>query len=265
MNSLTFQNNQVNYYRFGSGTDFLFAFHGYNDTGLLFEKLADEWKKHYTIIAIDAPFHGKTNWGNDIFTPDDVIEILSLISQKENIKTIDLMGYSMGGRIVQKILPFIKINIKNIYLIAPDGYSNYPFPPNRFIYKIVRHFLAFWTEKQLYSFIKISQLLHQYRILSSFNFYFVKRHIIPPDTRKKLFSTWASIEKFIFTPKEAKKICDNMAANIYLIIGNKDTIIPASTFDYWLKNTPKIKPIRLEQGHSLINESLPLPIVPKNT
>jgi pimeloyl-ACP methyl ester carboxylesterase len=96
---ITYKNSKVHYCKFGSGCRLLFCFHGYGEEGNTFYPLEKRMGKDYTLIAVDLPFHGATLWHDGLlFTPQDLLEVLALITQEPG-KPFNLLGYSMGGRV----------------------------------------------------------------------------------------------------------------------------------------------------------------------
>src|SRR5215204_1593318 len=97
----------VHYQKAGEGSSIILCFHGFGEHGRSFEQLAAKIED-YTIIAIDLPFHGQTNWNRDkAFTTEDLINIIKACPEIHD-KSFGLLGYSMGGRIalsLYEILP----------------------------------------------------------------------------------------------------------------------------------------------------------------
>ncbi|MFX6048572.1 alpha/beta fold hydrolase, partial [Acinetobacter baumannii] len=88
----------------GKGEDIIFCFHGYGEeasTYSIFEELLGD---AYTLIAIDMPFHGKTDWrGPLLFALNALIDIINELLDSAD-KKFNLMGYSMGGRVAFRLL-----------------------------------------------------------------------------------------------------------------------------------------------------------------
>ncbi len=58
----------------------LFCFHGYGETAETFAMLENRLGADYTIIALDMPFHGQTQWHEGLlFTGEDLLEIMGKI------------------------------------------------------------------------------------------------------------------------------------------------------------------------------------------
>ena len=59
--------SRIAYTRWGTGGKLLFCLHGYGETGAGFAFLETALGDEYTILAIDMPFHGGTDWKEGLF------------------------------------------------------------------------------------------------------------------------------------------------------------------------------------------------------
>src|ERR1035437_4038700 len=60
--TVSYQQSTFHFHQFGNGAKLLLCFHGYGEMAGSFLFLEKSLGKEYTMIAIDFPFHGKTNW-----------------------------------------------------------------------------------------------------------------------------------------------------------------------------------------------------------
>src|SRR5882724_5510260 len=93
---LTYKSSHIHYQRTGNGRRPLIAFHGYSDSANSFNLLEEYMGNDYTLIAIDMPFHGKTDWKEGLtLRPVDLIEIMNAILQDLSLphSKIYLMGF----------------------------------------------------------------------------------------------------------------------------------------------------------------------------
>ena len=112
----------LSYRRFGDGNKMLFCFHGYGEDALTFSFLEKNLGNEFTLIALDFPFHGLTEWNEEfLLRIDELIEIMNKIS---SVQSFSILGYSMGGRVALKLLQIIPDRIEKIILLAPDGLHN---------------------------------------------------------------------------------------------------------------------------------------------
>ncbi|TXT32223.1 MAG: alpha/beta hydrolase fold protein, partial [Chitinophagaceae bacterium] len=123
MNSyfIGFGPSKIHYMRFGTGERLVFCFHGYGELASSFAVFEPYLGNEFTLIAIEAPFHGKTDWqGELLLKPSDLITVMKEIAG-DNHQAWILFGYSMGGRMAMKIMELIPEQIEQLILVAPDG------------------------------------------------------------------------------------------------------------------------------------------------
>jgi pimeloyl-ACP methyl ester carboxylesterase len=73
---LPYRSSQVHYCWFGTGQKLILCLHGYGESLESFQFLEKYIGKEYTLIAIDLPFHGKTQWNEGLqFSVADLVTI----------------------------------------------------------------------------------------------------------------------------------------------------------------------------------------------
>ena len=80
---LDFSASRLRLLRFGSGERLLIALHGFGDKAELFAPPAKALGTEYTVIAFDLPFHGETEWRQNVFSKTDLAFILRQIMAAE--------------------------------------------------------------------------------------------------------------------------------------------------------------------------------------
>ena len=112
-----YKSSQIHYYHSATGINkrVLICFHGYAESAESFFFLEKFIENDFIIIAIDFPFHGETEWNEELlFTPEHLIEILFSIINKlsANNKEIYLFGFSMGARVALDLLMRVPKKLK---------------------------------------------------------------------------------------------------------------------------------------------------------
>lgn len=94
--------NKVRYYvdEFGEGFPLLLL-HGFTGDGSTWSPFYKEWGKHSKMIIPDIIGHGKTESPGDLqhYNIESAANDLKGILDKMEINKVDLLGYSMGGRL----------------------------------------------------------------------------------------------------------------------------------------------------------------------
>lgn len=124
--TISLRANQLHIHQYGNGKRVLILFHGFGESGALYDTLGRLLGKDYTVVVPDLPFHGETRWGNDLLSADDLVDLTRRILQKEAVKSCSVMGYSLGGRLALCLLQQAPLLIDRFLLAAPEGLRKNP-------------------------------------------------------------------------------------------------------------------------------------------
>jgi len=250
-NFLKYKNNAVHYLRFGHGAKLLIALHGFADQAEMFLGLEESLKNEYTVYCLDLPFHGLTKWDKQEYDRKDVAAIFEMILKKENRERLDLMGFSLGGRIVQKMLFEWHDKVDKVFLIAPYGLTtNASVVP-----QWVKSFLNNILQKPTW-FIKLIKVLRQVGLINRFHYSFAYHHVHTEERRNRLFRTWRSLHYFKLKPSKVKSLFKNKNIKVELYFGAKDKIIPVALGEKLSDGLPNVSLHVLNTNHKLINGEL---------
>ena len=248
-------NGKIAYRQFGEGEKLLIAIHGFSDRANLFDALKEGLGKKYTVYAFDLPYHGQTEWEKDYFDRSDVQHFIELILAKENKSQFALMGYSMGGRIIQVLLPEIIEKVTHLYLVAPDGIdTKWMFNVNQFP-MFVRHYLRRALRKPE-RFFRMLHWFYNKKFITKFIHDFAYNHLKTPERRHRLFCTWNAIHHFKTNPKKFKQLLQKYSLSTDLYYGKRDEVIQASSGEWLSERLPHVHLHLLEEGHLLIDQAL---------
>lgn len=252
--NINFKASTLHYYVFGEGGQYVFCFHGYGETGKSFEVLEPYLGKNFTLVALDLPFHGETEWNEGLlFTPKDLAEIIQKIYGDSNAP-IWLLGFSLGGRIALNLLPLFVTKVETVVLLAPDGLQE------NFWYWLATKTKAgnaiFKKAMQkpalLFSLLSFSRAL---RLMQQSNYKFVHYYIDYEDSRLLLYKRWTAFKKFSANIHVIKDAVFDSKANVTLVFGTYDKIITHKAAKYFadgLESQVTIK--QVEAGHQLLKE-----------
>ncbi|MCC5931588.1 MAG: alpha/beta hydrolase [Cyclobacteriaceae bacterium] len=213
------------YYIFGSGSKILLAFHGYGQSAAVFRNLAEALPQ-YRIYSFDLFFHGKSIWKSDgnILRPEIWRQLLQNFLQKEQISEFSLLGFSLGGKVVLATYTMYISQVKNIYLLAPDGVSLSPWYVAATQLSFGRKFFHFLIKKTKFSTLMIN-ILEKTGILHKKIGRFVKREMATENQRYRVYQTWLlyrGLNSNIKYVVQKLKAC-NQPIEIY--IGKYDQVI----------------------------------------
>ncbi|BDS12063.1 alpha/beta fold hydrolase [Aureispira anguillae] len=256
---VTYKDHQIHYHQYGKGRDLMFAFHGFADNGDLFESIATVLANEYTIIAIDMPFHGATQWQEDSYRPEDIAVLVKLWMEKFQVETCSMMCHSMGGRIVLGLLPLIAPKLKQIYFFAPAGLQ-YTFTASRFWCPLWFRKRAQNRFEQSEGILRFFEITHRLKLMNRATYLVFKQQLDLPRRRARLLKTWLALYYFPMraTAKHIKLLNQNKIST-YFFYGKKDRITPAK---FARKLVPKLHQSELnvfKGNHFFVRESLVKP------
>ncbi len=230
----------------------MFCFHGYGEDATSFSILEPYLGKDLKLIAIDLPFHGKTQWREGLFTPTQLKDILLLIGGNTN--QFSLTGFSLGGRIVLQLLQLMPLKIKSVVLLAPDGLHKnfwYRFSTQTKIGNNVFKY-SMKHPSMLFHFMQWSKKM---RLLNT-TFYKVAHYYLDEEiSRVLLYKRWTCLQTFTPDLAEIKKIIASYNIPVHLVFGKHDKVILSETGKKFIHGIETFAVIYiLEAGHQLLKE-----------
>jgi pimeloyl-ACP methyl ester carboxylesterase len=249
--SFAYKNSRVGCLKFGEGERLLIAFHGFGDRANLFLRLQDALEKNYTVYAVDLPHHGHTTWREPSFNEKDMKRIVAKILQREDQYHFDLMGYSFGARIVQRLLWSYANQLERIFFIAPDGFNTKWMFEISMIPRPVRYFL-WWVLNKPFWFFKILTVFKKYRLINQFIYDFTQKHLGKLERRTRLFSYWLSMDDFVIPRHKVEKKLRQLQIPIDIFLGKQDSIIPVELGNQLAGQIPNLQLHILDADHKSV-------------
>ena len=254
--SFSYKSSKIHYLKSGRKEEILFFFHGYGESAASFENIAERLSDHFRIIAIDLPFHGKTEWNEgQVVKPEDLLEILDSIAglESERLSKWTVSGYSMGGRIALMLLQIAPERISHLVLIAPDGLTiNWWYwlatqtMTGKQLFRYTMHHPGWF--KGLLRLGKSSGLVNP----SEFNF--SMSYLQDPGIRMDLYQRWIGMKGFRPSVKKIKKLMLREKIHVDIIYGRFDRIISQDTGKEFQKGIENhVRVVLLDVGHQLLH------------
>lgn len=248
---ITYQQSTISYRRFGHGNRILFCFHGYGEHAASFLFLESFLSKEFTCFALDFPFHGSTDWKEDLlFSSADLINIINLISTPD--QKISLLGYSMGGRVTLQLLQIIPDRIEQLILIAPDGLHN------NIWHKLstqtsIGNKLFHYTMHQPNWMFELMKIFYSAGIINKSIYNFVHYYLDDPSSRLLLYKRWTTMRKFHPSLPLLKKIIPEKKISVKMMFGKYDRVIITKRGLAFQKNIAEWIIVKeIEAGHQLL-------------
>jgi pimeloyl-ACP methyl ester carboxylesterase len=273
---VSYQSSQLHYYIWGTGPRILFAFHGYGESGSSFAFIGEALDAAHTLIAIDLPFHGHTEWKEGLsFTPQQLYEVMQQIAARHSLAspardpsgpstpTRDptgaaagpwgLIGYSMGGRIVLQLAENHPDSIDKLILLAPDGLR-----VNIWYWVATRtapgNLLFRWTMRRPGWLFLLLRISHTLRLVNPSIYKFAVHYIDDRSVRHDLYTRWTTMRKFRPSPSAVAAIIRRRHLAVSLVYGRYDRIIPWETAEHFRTRgiSDFCRLILLDTGHQLL-------------
>lgn len=224
---ISYRDSAIHYLKSGGGERILFFFHGYGESATSFQGIADQLGDHFTSIAIDLPYHGKTEWNEGLVVrPEELIDILDEIAARESnrLNPWVISGYSMGGRIALSVLQRVPERISQLILLAPDGLkistwyrlATQSYLGNR---------LFRYTMKNPAWFMQFLRLGKKLKLVNQSIYKFAISYLQDEGIRMDLYKRWTGMKRFTPDIGKIKKIVLKDNIFIVLIYGRYDRII----------------------------------------
>lgn len=256
---IKYKQSKIHVSIFGTGPSNLFCFHGFGQDGTSFQVLEKELGHNYTLLAIDFPFHGKTEWNEWlIMSPEDLLNILDLINLErggdpQKKITFSILAYSLGGRIALHLLQIIPDQIEKMVLIAPDGLQV------NFWYWLgtqtwAGNKLFAYTMKNPKWFFNLLNIFYKSGLLNKSIIKFVHLNIDDKNLRLTLYSRWTTMRKFKPKLSAIKQIAIQNKIPVHLVFGSYDRIILSKRGNLLKQDNDQVSVTVLDAGHELLKE-----------
>lgn len=258
---LNYKNSKISYCCFGTGDRPVLCFHGYGEEADSYSFLEKYTGAEFRFYSIDLPFHGKTQWREELnFTPDDLQQIVEHILHPDNQQPVNsnqqltLMGFSLGGRMALRLFQSQPNKIEKLVLLAPDGLKV------NFWYWLATQtwignkFFAF-TMKHPGWFFGFLKLLNKLKLVNASIFKFVNYYIGDKEVRWLLYERWTTLRKIKPDLAIIKELIRTNNIPVRLIYGKHDRIILSSVGEKFKKGIEEQCNLSvIRSGHQVLHE-----------
>lgn len=254
---ITYRSSQIHYSYGGHGKKPLIGLHGYGESEQSFHFLENHLPSSYQLIAVDLPFHGKTNWQETTdFTITDLLQIIEQILAERNLSgaSFTLIGFSMGGRMSLSILEAIPQRIEKMILLAPDGLK-----VNIWYWLATQtwwgHRFFRFTMKHPAWFFGFLNLGNRLRLINPSVYKFTRHYVHDINMRNQLFQRWSGMRRIKPNLNSIRQKIAMHHIPVHLVYGEYDRIIRherGEKFRKGIENDCRLQVIKA--GHQLLQE-----------
>ena len=247
----------IHYLVIGNGPLFAFALHGYGETAQNYACIEKGLHTTHTLVAIDLPFHGKTDWQEGMvmepFHLEEILQQLKAIISPNGNRTA-LIGFSFGARLALSLTELYPYLINRLILLAPDGLVVNPWYWIATQTQAGNRFFAF-TMKNPQWFFGLIRLGATIGVVNTSIQKFTRQYIHNKQVRNDLYNRWTSMRKFKPSLIRVKKNIAGHSIPVRLLYGMHDKMIlpePGKKFRSGIESFCTLQVI--DCGHQVLHE-----------
>jgi pimeloyl-ACP methyl ester carboxylesterase len=253
-----YHKNLLHYVKAGNGKEPLLVFHGFGQDHTLYVPLLKSLSKKYTLYIVDLFFHGKSEWneGEKPLQKSEWTNILQVLFQEQHISFFSILAYSLGGKFALATIEAYPQQVREVYLLAPDGiktsfwYSLATYPKGlRKFFKsmILRHD----------RFLMIANRLNKLDLVDKGLIRFADYQMNSEAKRKRVYYSWVVFRHLKFDLKKIAGLINKNNIRLTMVVGKYDKVIRPENMNRLLKHVRDYRLEIVESGHTgLIHESL---------
>lgn len=255
-NTLQLSEGSLAYHEYGNGPQIWIALHGFAQEGSVFAALQTYLPPDTTLIALDLPWHGASQWKEPVFLLKTIQQAIEMLLAKKQAQTYTLLGFSFGARLALALAPLEAQHWTKLILLAPDGL------PRRDWYAFFDQ-MPWWVKQRLSGLfdrapllLKVAEKMYQWKWLDAFSVRFMRQHLKSEASRLRLKGIWLSAATF----PDLRQSCHILAQSkldIQLITGERDNVIPPEAFVHLAQQIPRVYWLKVKNvGHDLLQANL---------
>ncbi len=217
--------NRIYVRQYGQGRAILLAVHGFGRSGARMERLGLHLGQQFTTLAPDLPYHGKTEWYDDRYTPEDFTLILQQLLNRYHDRPVYLLGHSLGGRYLSSCLAGLTHpDLRDVALVAPDGaggrYTNWiDTLPTVLVRPLAR------ISERPRAILRLSNWLSKRGIINRYSAEYLKYNLNDRPFRRRIAGTLRSILKFPPRAEEFEAALRRHNIKCTVFVGDKDPLL----------------------------------------
>ncbi|NSL89729.1 alpha/beta fold hydrolase [Chitinophaga solisilvae] len=237
---------------YGTGSQLLICLHGFGETAASFAPLEEGLGDTFTVVALDMPLHGLTQWQEQrVFEKNDLQQLISLVLQHFGKDRFSLLGYSMGGRLALCLTETMADRINHLLMLAGDGLRNNPW--HMFVTQTtVGNKLFKYNTYHPRLFFFLLKTWRKAGFLNQSIFRFVQNRMDQPKKREQVYHIWTMMRKMMPDKKRCKQLLHRYNVQTLLIFGKYDRVIPPVLGERFADGSFPCNILILERGHQLI-------------
>ncbi|NJB86230.1 pimeloyl-ACP methyl ester carboxylesterase [Lewinella marina] len=243
--------NRLYVRQYGSGQHILIALHGFGRNGGRMERLGMHLAPHFTTLAPDLPYHGKSEWFNDRYGVEEFTAMLQQLLDRYQDRRVFLLGHSLGGRYLSACLPRLEHpQLHDLVLVAPDGaggrYTNWiDTLPQSLVSPLAR-----LTERPR-AILRMSEWLQKRGLINGYSADYLKFNLNNRPFRRRLAGTLRSVLRFPPAPASFERALHQRGIRCTVLVGDKDPLLHHDRLTKMYEPLPSVDVQRYQGSHWL--------------
>jgi pimeloyl-ACP methyl ester carboxylesterase len=241
----------LNYRKYGTGTKYLLAFHGFGQTELVFQLFETSLGIDYTIISIDLFFHGKSQWPTDeLPVPmESWHDLLLGILKAEQIDKFSVMGYSLGGKLALTTALLFPHSVQRIILAAPDGIYLNPWYKVATGTRVMRAVFRYLNDHPAF-LIRLISFFSRIRLVSVRLAKFAISQVVNSSNGASIYHAWVGFRLFTQNIEKVLQTVNENNIHVTVVAGKHDTVIPYGKLHAFEKKCNLSDFVLIKTGHN---------------
>lgn len=211
--------------QYGSGEKLMLSLHGFGRNGRRMERLAHALGAHYTTLAPDLPYHGRSEWVKQQYHPEEIAAVFNALLAAYPKRPVYLLGHSLGGRVLSSVLPLLDhSDIRDLALVAPDGaggrYTNWI---DQLPGALIKP-LAKVTERPRY-LLRLSNWLRRRGVINRYSAEYLRHNLKDGTFRRRLAGSLRSVLAFPPQPEVLEEGLRERRIRATVFAGDHDPLL----------------------------------------
>ncbi len=236
----------------------LIFLHGFGEDHTAFDEMIDRIIHEIpdvTCYAVDIYFHGLSDKVDVPVSKEEWKRSFQHFLIKEDISSFHLFGFSLGGRFAIATAMGFTRQTKCIFLIAPDGvFQSFWY---RFANTYYGNQLFKYLTENPAKFDRLVKYLGNTGFVSKSLIRFVDKTLPTAAQKRRVYQTWTYFHPLQYSLNEIRTHFNLHAFKIFVLLGNKDRIIPPKIISSRLKSIRHLETIIIPaRHHQMIGHSI---------
>jgi pimeloyl-ACP methyl ester carboxylesterase len=241
----------------GEGERLLVCLPGFGNDRDWFDPILPLVPTGYRVAVFDLPgFWGSTWEGAHPLGAAELRAWLAAIRAHFQVERVDLLGFSLGGRVVMGMVAAAPEWVGGLVLLAPDGLRVHP----------VYGFAVYtWLGRGLFRFVMrrpagllgIVRILYALRMLPATTYHLALRQLETPERRRRLHEAWMAWSGIRPDLRLLAARSGEFRLTWHVVWGRQDEILDVRQGERFARKVPGTKWYPLEGGHFFLRHPQP--------